>query len=181
MLKVKKWQRVIDEESGVSCEIGRLRWDQGPELATMLATMLAPVQDLHGDDGKPRPGTSVTEMTAAVRGALAGIDAETLRDLFGHKVRNVEGIETEDGPVTTGPELLEVADQRIIMWVLSQLIIGSSLSDAEGKASGSASTSQPEPTPASASTARRTTTADGLSHSTVTATPTGSGSSSQVA
>jgi len=181
VLKLKKWRRVTHGETGISCEVGRLVYSQKPLLAAMIADVFGAVLSLRGEDGTAREGVSVEETTAALRTAFGKLDGEMIEKMFRDKVRDVQGLETEDGPVTTGVELLEVADQGLVMWALQEIVSSSDLSVDQGKAFASPSTLPPEKTLDSGSPAESTGSAGGATPSTAEATPTESESSSQVA
>ena len=177
-MKIKKWQRVTHEGLGISLEIGRLSYSQKPQLAVMAADVLGPLLAVGGGD---EAGSTLAQKSAALKEAFSKLDAELIGDVFEHKVRDVQGVETEDGPVTTGKELLEVADQTILMWVLTSLVSANQLSDQEGKASGSPSISSTEATPSSISPAANTEPGDGATPSTVMETPAADRSSTPAA
>lgn len=179
-MKIKKWQRVTHEGMGISLEIGRLSYSQKPQLAVMAADVLGPLLAVGGGGGD-EAGFTLAQKSAALREAFSKLDAELIGDVFEHKVRDVQGVETEDGPVTTGKELLELADQTILMWVLTSLVNANQLSDQEGKASGSPSTSNTEATPSSISPAANTVPGDGATPSTVMETPAADRSSTPAA
>lgn len=180
MLKVKKWRRIA-HDSGISCELGRLKYSELPLVFAMNGEIFEAMSELRDAEGKAKPGVTMREIAAALRQAFERVDVELIERLFMHRVRNVEGLETEDGPVTSGMELLEVADQSILTWILGELIVGSQLSDSEGKASDSPSTSASVPTNDSDSPAESTGSAGGPSPSTAPATETDDASSSRVA
>jgi len=180
-LKLKKWRRVTHEETGVSCEVGRLTYSQKPLLVAMMADVFGVVGGLRDEDGTPKAGITMSETTATLRGAFAKLDIPMIENLFKHRVRNIEGLETEEGPIKTGSELLEVVNDELLMWVLGEITSNSELSEEQGKASGSLSTSPSETTPASDSPAESIVSEDGHSRSTVEGTSTGRASSSRVA
>lgn len=67
-----------------------------------------------------------------------------IRQAFREYVRNVEGVEVDGAPATSGEALLEVADDKIVMDVLGAVRRLSELTVREGKASASPSMSSPE-------------------------------------
>lgn len=69
---------------------------------------------------------------------------DVMRTVFHSYVRNVEGVELDGEPVTTGDALLEIADKDAIAAVVGKLRKLYELSQAEGKGSASPSTSSPE-------------------------------------
>lgn len=80
-----------------------------------------------------------------VRGDVAGaLPPELLTRVFERYVRNVEGLELDGAPATTGLNLLEVVDDRAVADVVGKLRSLFELSPREGKASASPSTSSPE-------------------------------------
>lgn len=199
-MKIKKWRRVTHEGTGISLEVGRLSYSQKPQLAVMVAEVMGPLMAVRGagageKDGKAEDGkaddltpaqmaqqaAALAGKSAALREAFSKMDPELIADVFEHKVRNVQELETEDGPVTTGKELLDVVDQTILMWVLTSLVSANQLSDQEGKASGSPSTSSSSATESSGSPAVSTAPADGATPSTAKETPTEGESSTQLA
>lgn len=186
MQKFTKWRR-ITYDGGISLEVGRLRYSEKPALAAMAAEVFGARGDLPDDIeafkkevlAKPSLALSLAKSASDM---VSKIDPVLVDALFEHRVRNVQGVETEDGPVKTGLELLELVDHQFIMWVLAELLSGGSVTEDEGKASGSPSTSPVEGTPVvSASDAASTASADGPSPSTVEPTPPEKASSSRVA
>lgn len=180
-MKLKKWRTVTHEELGITVDLGRLNYLQLPRLSVMMANVVAPLapfqKGLSDEPEKSESPAVLAEKTAALKESAAGLDGELIEDVFQHKVRRVQGLETEDGPINTGKELLEVADQVILMWVLTELVSGSQMSAEEGKASGSPSTSASEAPPVSVSPVVSTVPAAGVPPSTVTPTRPGDGSS----
>jgi len=176
MLKIQKWRQVTNEDSGYSCEIGRLTYAEKPILSAMMAEVFSDVASLQG-------GGDITplQQATAVRESFQRMDHGLLQRLFETRVRNIQEIETEDGPVTTGAELFEVADQEILLWVCAEWVRGSSLSEAEGKVSESPSTSSLTGPRPSDSDAGSTASEDGSSPSTVPETAPATASSTQVA
>lgn len=162
MLTLKKWSRITDPTTGISVEIGRLSYAEKPQLAAMLAAQFGIIQPLRVES------TTAEERTAAVHAYFQAMDHDLVKAMFAVRVRAVQGVETEDGPVTTGPQLLEIADDHIIQWVLTELIRFSSMSVDEGKASRSPSTSSAGASGVSTSGAVPIASADGTTPSTVT-------------
>lgn len=181
MLKLKKWRRVTHEGTGISCEVGRLLYSQKPLLVAMIADVFGAVSELRDEDGNPKKSATMAETTVVLRNAFAKLDGEMVERLFRDRVRDVEGLETEDGPVTSGLDLLALADDELVMWVLGEITKNSDLAENQGKALGSPSISSSEPTLDSDSPVKPIVNADGPSLSTVGETPVGTASSSQVA
>ena len=69
------------------------------------------------------------------------IPLDLVERAFGKYVRNVEGLELDGVRATTGPDLLEIADQRMLLDVLGHVREMSEISGPKVKASGSPSTS----------------------------------------
>lgn len=97
-------------------------------------------------EAKPKREPTPAEMVKLLR-----VQAGSMRDLhipedlaeraFRDFVRKVEGpLSIEGEPVTTGPQLYEVADLALVMFVVRQIAALSKLSETEGKASASPST-----------------------------------------
>jgi len=169
---VKKWRRVTHEDTGISCEVGRLTWRQRPLMAAMIGEAFAPIVAVQVD------GASGEEQARSVRKALAAMDEETLAPIFETKVRAVEGLEG----ITTGRDLLDEApDLGFVLWLLNQLVSDASASEEEGKASGSPSTSSSVETAAGDSPVPSTVPEGGPTHSTAPEMTAGKVSSTRVA
>ena len=175
-MKIATWQRITDEVTGISCEIGRLTYLEKPEVAVLVGQVWGKIhrfQKEHGgsdgevDASKVSPEDQVTVLRDAYS-ALREKD-DFVAGIFREKVRNVAELEDERGSITTGERLKEVADEHILMWILGALLNRASLTDAEGKASGSPSTSSIPGTAASSSAASSTGAASGTTPSTAPA------------
>lgn len=177
---MQDWKTVTHEETGISCELGRLTWRQRPILAGVVAEVWGPVRELVDlETGQARKGVSELAQARAVRNAVDSLDEATLKPIFDTKVRNVQGL--GEGAMT-GLELLEEAPSiEFIMWLVSEMVNEATPTEEEGKASDSPSTSSTGPTADSASPAESIEPAAGASPSTVTETQTEGGSSSRVA
>lgn len=75
---------------------------------------------------------------------LMAYPTELIERAFRDYVRKIAGVELDGQPITSGAELLEVADEQLISAVLSALRRLFELSSAEGKASASLSMSSAE-------------------------------------
>jgi hypothetical protein len=111
-------------------------------------------EDANGTPVRQRTSLELGELIALASKGNAALYEEMppghLEWAFREFVRNVEcSFEDEDGPVTTGERLLEVADHLLTVWVLNQIRDLSSLTALEGKVSSSPSTSGSEGAPPS--------------------------------
>lgn len=143
---IKVWNRfeVKVGDATVSMKIKRLRYGEaGPVLMTILRALVAR-EDMK-DDAPNADRLVATEVF------LAALDVATVRDAFEKYVKDVEGLETEEGPVTTGIGLYEVADVARLLEVLGELRRLSNLTAAEADFFDSPSTSSSTPAPSSTS------------------------------
>ena len=100
----------------------------------------------------------------------SALDPIQVADFFRDTVRNVKGLESEEGPITTGEGLFAFADESMVTALLGQLRVMSNLNVTEGKGSGSPSTSTSAPATGDGdSDAKATGREDGVRPSTVTA------------
>lgn len=183
-MRIQKWRRITDEETGISLEVGRLRYSERPRLASIWADIYGGLtEEARADEATLRarvaedPALAI-RMMRVQREMIEKIDPEFVEKLFEKRVRGVEELETEDGPVTSGPGFLELADERLIFWVLMELLTDGTVTEEEGKGSASPSTSQPPETGASVSAASSTDNGGGAMHSTAPPIPLGAPSSS---
>jgi len=179
MLSTKKWKPVTYAVGGkqISMKIRRLRPTEAAELraASLDAYAASGLDEVH-ELPKGATEEDIAEMSRRLAKGrallLAKMPPELIERFFIEYVKDVTGIEDEDGPVTTGAGLGDVADGELVMFVLRSLREHSSLTDEEGKGSGSSFTSAAQPeTAASSSAAENTGVADGPTSSTVPETP----------
>lgn len=98
---------------------------------------------------------------------------------FADYVRNVDGVEVDGARITTGAQLLAVADEGLVLYVIRRIKALCELSAASGKTLSLPRTSAPEArTGNGASIVPPVVSADSPSLATVTATPAAPGSSS---
>lgn len=181
MLSTKKWKPVTYTvgSHAIAMKIRRLKPTEAAELraASIDAYTASGLNDVH----ELPPDSTLEEIEERSRALararakfLAGTPPELIERFFADYVKDVEGVEDEDGPVTTGPGLYQVADGELVMFVLSALRTHSSLTDEEGKGSGSSSTSVAPPRTADTSSAAPSTGVEGgPESSTATETPSG--------
>jgi hypothetical protein len=165
ILSLKKWFPVTYEQEGedfaIGMELKRLRYDEANRLLVVTSAAFGALAVAHSEkplaEGEARPEKSfaekIGELQANAKSAelfYQALKPETLEWIWSDCVRNVTGVEDEDGPVTTGTRLAAFADQRLVMWLLGKLQREAGLSATEGKASSSPSTSGSEGTKPSA-------------------------------
>lgn len=90
---------------------------------------------------------------AAIEAFWGSLDGEWLTQVFRDYVRNVCGVAVDDHAVTTGEELLSVADASLVLFVLQAIDGRATLSATQKKTSSSPSTSGPVATSNGASAA----------------------------
>lgn len=183
ILSLTRWFKAeyeVGEDYVITMELKRLRFDEANRLLVLTTQAFGALSTAREDEkrpkGAPEPSLAekVDQLSANAKAAELFYEAlrpETMEWVWKDCVRNVCGIEAEDGPVTTGEGLKDFADQRLVMWILVKLQGASSLTGLEGKASSSPSTSGSEgPTSPDANGASPvTTTAAGAGSTTATA------------
>jgi len=141
MLKAKRWlpvtYRVGDTGEAITMEIRRLKYPESSPFNLALAKAWA----AFGDTSKE---STRAEQALAQQRFYESLPLDRVEEAFRSWVRNVGGIEGDDGPITTGEQLYEIADENLVLFVLSSIRAHSTLSAEEGKASASPSTSEPE-------------------------------------
>ena len=159
MLSVKRWSpasyQVDDEdpEAGViTMELKRLRYDEANKLlvANMqafgaLTSAVVSRETVLGEEATMAEKMAIISSQAdAAKRFYEALPPELMEWIFGSCIRNVGGLQDEDGPITTGESLRDFADQRMVLWIMTSLQANASLSRKEGKASSSPSTSGSE-------------------------------------
>lgn len=144
--------RLSDDPDGyvITMQLKRLRYHEANRLMVVNMKAFGAL-----NSGEPPPSEdqqlSIAEkMLAVSRQAEAAerfceaIPTDFMTWVWRDCVRSVGGIADEDGPVTTGERLAELADQRMVLWLLIRLQSHAALTSHEGKASSSPSTSDSE-------------------------------------
>lgn len=109
----------------------------------------------------------------------ASLDDDWIVSTFEHYVRKVTGVEVDGEPITTGAQLLAVADQNLVLYVLRRIKALAELSAQAKKTSSLPHTSAPGVRTSGASEiVGPVESADSRPRATVTAIPTAPGSSS---
>ncbi len=141
MLKAKRWlpvtYQVGDSGEAITMEIRRLRYPESSPFNLSLAKAWAAF-------GNTTKESSRADQALAQQRFYESLPLDKVEEAFRDWVRNVGGIEDDDGEITTGERLYEVADENLVLFVLSAIRANSTLSAEEGKASASPSTSEPE-------------------------------------
>lgn len=167
MLKVKIWNRFEVKVAGerLTMEVKRLRYHEAVPL--MLA--LSEAFEARGSLG---PESTSDEKLNATRRFMEKLPEDTVGRVFRDYIRNVQGLETEEGPATTGEALYAVADGDCLLDVLLEVqrlaFLGSKEADFLSSRSTPPSTPAPDP---SVSDAGSTASEDGQQPSTATPIP----------
>lgn len=133
-----------------SARLKRPRFDESAALKEVLAGAYAAVGALHDLSASDAAKTSPAEQAGLVRQIFEALKPELVAKVFRECVSDVQGVQEaqdEDGEpvaVTTGEGLLELADEGLVVGILTRLQGLTMLSAREGKASASPSTSTPE-------------------------------------
>jgi hypothetical protein len=141
LLSLKRWELRTYEPTGLRMKLKRLRRSEAKPLDLAIVKVFGEM-----DRGRE---VSKTERAEINLEALEQISDEQRREWFDSWVKDVEGLEIDGEPVTTGLGLLEEADDTLILWVLLEISGLSKLSAAEGKDSRLLSPSQSEQAPPS--------------------------------
>lgn len=181
ILELKRWERVTyfpegPDGSEIRLELKRLKRVEAKALRKVVVATFAEVEK--GGDANLTP----SQKAAIMANVFEVVPEEQLQGLFSDSVRNVDGLKIDDTAITRGSELLEVADDNLLFFVLMNLQRLSSLTAAETFRSGSRSGSPAETAslPESpGSDAATTGNGDGRAPSTATWTPPATPSSSE--
>jgi len=140
MLKAKRWMATSYEVGGetITMEIRRLKYHEASPFNLALAKAWAALGEINKD-------TPRAEQTLALQRFYESLPLERIEAAFFEWVRNVGGIEDDEGPITTGEGLFAVADEGLVLFVCTSLRAASTLGAEEGKGSSSPSISEPEP------------------------------------
>lgn len=151
ILSLKRWERVVYEVGAIRAEEAK---DGKPAVAGVPGLPLPmKLRRLKRHEAKPlskvllkvfqaMEKAKAGELTDAEKAAILAevytvIPEDELKNWFGTCVKDVEGLEIDGEPVTTGPALLEEADDQLVFWLLMELHSLSQLSQAEGNGSAS--------------------------------------------
>lgn len=141
MLKAKRWMpvtyKVGDEGEAITMEVRRLKYSEASPFNLALAKAWAALGEVNKD-------TPRAEQTLALQRFYESLPLDRIEAAFLEWVRNVSGIEDDEGPITTGERLFAVADEGLVLFVCTALRGASTLGAEEGKGSSSPSTSEPE-------------------------------------
>lgn len=141
MLKAKRWLPVTypvgDEGEAITMEIRRLKYPEASPFNLSMVKAWSAMGEVSRDAPK-------SEQTLAVQRFYESLPLDRIETAFRDWVRNVGGIEDDDGPITTGEGLFQVADEGLVLFVCTTLRELSTLGAEEGKGSASPSTSAPE-------------------------------------
>jgi hypothetical protein len=155
----------------IHMKLRRLKRHEAKPLARVLLVVFA-------EFDKAKDGNLTdTQKAAILSQAYEQIPEEQLKAWFGTCVKDVEDFEIDGEPITSGPALLEEADDRLLFWLLMKLHSLSQLSQAEGNASASRSTLRLVGEGSGASPAQSTEREAGERPSTATETQSAQGSS----
>jgi hypothetical protein len=134
ILSLKRWERVEYEASPgvfISMKLKRLKRNEAKPLAKILVRVFEEFE-------KARSETLTSAQKAAIMAqAYEVIPEEQLKGLFAAFVSDVEGFEIDEERITTGPGLLDEADDDLLFWLLMRLHKLSKLTVMEGKDSSS--------------------------------------------
>lgn len=166
ILTVKRFKRVSFDLRGktITFRLKRPRFIELGEISELVAGAIAAAADLRSGDLDVLSAEVVQEK---VRRLYRMLDPKGVERAFNAFVDDVKGLslEGEEGEYRTaasGADLLDAANEQLVVFVLMELHHLAQLSADEGKASASPSTSTPEEvTDASPSAAMSTGGADG--------------------
>jgi len=144
VLNLKTWSPFLYGVGGhtIAMKIRRARWELVLSLGDAAIRAfgdLAKLGDI--DTAKDVSPEQAMTLVAAQTSLLRAVPEEDVRRLFEKLVFDVEGLQLDDVPVTTGAGLYEVADGDVVMAVLMHIYASSKVLAAEGKGSSSLSTS----------------------------------------
>jgi hypothetical protein len=173
-LELKRWHRIFYRKTAVSFELKRLKRHENRPLQKMLTKVFAKMAEGAQDNLTPAQQVEILDEVYAL------MPEEELKRWFSQCVQKVEGLVIDGQSVTTGQDLLEEADDDLVLFILTQLFALSKFQVPEGNASASRSTSSPALTEESSSSAATSTGGEaGTEPSTAEPIPAGSESFSQ--
>lgn len=126
-----------DDRPVISMELRRPKRAEARAFTAKFANMRKALVESTGAFKTATPAERLANQLA-IYDAMAEDD---VAEIFAKSVRNVGGLASDGVPITTGPELLEVADNDLTFFVISSLYGLMSLKEEEAKASASPSTS----------------------------------------
>jgi virulence-associated protein VapD len=148
ILSLKRWERVayevepaMDAAPGfkatpaveIHMKLKRLKRHEAKPLAKVLVDVMEAYEKAQVED------LSKAQKAAILAKVYEVIPEDQLKNWFASCVKDVEGLEIDDEPVTTGSDLLDNADDNLLFWLLFRLNALSKLTSAEGNASASRS------------------------------------------
>jgi hypothetical protein len=144
ILSLKRWEpSTYEADTGVfiRMKLKRLKRHEAKPLTKVLVSVFERAESAKG-----------AEITAAQKAAILStvyevIPEDQLKSWFAECVKDIEDFTVDDVPVTTGPELLDNADDGLLFWILFRLQQLSKLSSSESKGSGSPALSPATSTP----------------------------------
>lgn len=140
ILSLKRWERVAYEAAPgalIHMKLKRLKRHEAKPLARVLIACFEQYEKAGSQDLTPM------QTAAALSRVYEQIPEDQLKAWFAECVKDVEGLEIDEQPVTGGADLLDNADDALLFWLLLRLQQLSRLSGGESNASASPSGSSP--------------------------------------
>lgn len=163
MLTAKKWEPATYHVPGggeITMKLKRLDYGEASELNLLILRSLGAIGNITEESGPD-------EQVAALERFQRALPAAAAKKAFEDYVRDVSGIEDEDGSITTGAGLYVVADERLVAFVVGKLRsmarLGANLGKGSPSPSGSSQNGEASP---SSSPATSTATEAGTAPST---------------
>ena len=172
MLSLKRWEPRTYVERGIRMKLKRLRRNEVKPIEHALAKLFGSMEKGHELPDK-------AAQTSFNIDVMDQIPEEDMRPWFDAYVKDIEGLELDGEPITTGGALFDEAHDTLRLWVLTELSDLAKLSAAEGKDSSSPHGSSPPAASDGDSPAQSTGPANGQDHSIATETPAEPSSSTQ--
>jgi hypothetical protein len=169
-MDLKWWKRVeykpAPDAEAITMEIRRLKRAEAKEFQAQFAPMAKAQFKAYTAE----KNATILEKLDLMNEVTDAIDEAALMTLFEKSVRNVGGLYIDGQAITAGKDLLEVADNALVFFVVRSIqeLIG--LAPQEGKASASPSTSSAGAGQAGASSSGATSTGNGNGTTPSTAT-----------
>lgn len=118
MVSHSKWERVeydVGDGRRIAFKVKALTWEEGAEF-------VARVLKAKDEARWPKNGTRAERAEAAWR-FVDALGAERIEQAIGMWVKDVEGLQDEDGPITTGARLAGVADVAMAIDLVGEIVV----------------------------------------------------------
>jgi hypothetical protein len=140
IMELRRWERCSYRPEGpdgpeIQMELKRLKRHEAKALRKLLLTVFGEIEKSQD------ASLTAAQKATIVAQIFEAVPEDDLRQLFTGSVRSVQNLSIDNEPITTGAQLLDEADDSVLLFVLMNLQRLASLTSTETFRSGSPRTS----------------------------------------